>query len=354
LLNTTTLNEEQKDCLDTIRTSGNNLLQIVRNILDYNNLESGTRKLSPEPVSIKECFKEITDSFELSASRKSIKLTSEIAQEIPDKILGDAKGLLQILRNLTDNAIKFSKDGEVTISAQAQQQGNDSVKLTFAVEDQGIGIAVKDQSNLFQPFSQVDSTYSRQFEGTGIGLSICKRMIELMSGEIWVESEAEKGSKFSFSLDAAIVKTESEQANAESPAEEAEPISLDQQFAERFAMKILVAEDNPMNQKLITKVLKKLGYQPELANNGLEAVEMTKKDVFDLILMDLQMPEMDGIEASKIIINEIDEDKTPKIIALTANVSDEVRETCVKAGMSDYMSKPLKINKLAEILQKYA
>jgi signal transduction histidine kinase/CRP-like cAMP-binding protein/ActR/RegA family two-component response regulator len=354
LLTTTTLNDEQKECLDTIRTSGNNLLQIVRNILDYNNLESGTRKLAIDKLSIKECFKEIQTSFEPSAKRKSIIFETHIADELPEEIEGDTKAILQILRNLTDNAIKFSEKGKTTVSVRLDEKNNDSIKLTFTVEDQGIGVDQKDHANLFQPFSQVDSSYSRKFEGVGIGLSICKRLVELMKGKIWIESEPDKGSKFHFTIETKAISPKTEQPAEAGASAKEEDVALDQNFAEKFAMKILVAEDNPMNQKLITKVLKKLGYAPELASNGLEAVEMSKQEAYDIILMDLQMPEMDGIEASRIIINELEDSNKPKIIALTANVSDEVKEACVQVGMSDYMTKPLKIDKLATILQKYA
>ena len=354
LLTTTTLNDEQKECLDTIRTSGNNLLQIVRNILDYNNLESGTRKLTIDKLSIKECFKEIQTSFEPSAKRKSIIFETHIADELPEEIEGDTKAILQILRNLTDNAIKFSEKGKTTVSVRLKEKNNDSIKLTFTVKDQGIGVDQKDHANLFQPFSQVDSSYSRKFEGVGIGLSICKRLVELMKGKIWIESEPGEGAKFHFTIETKAISPKTEQPEEAGASAKEEDVALDQNFAEKFAMKILIAEDNPMNQKLITKVLKKLGYAPELANNGLEAVEMSKKETFDLILMDLQMPEMDGIEASRIIINELEDSNKPKIIALTANVSDEVKEACVQVGMSDYMTKPLKIDKLATILQKYA
>ena len=353
LLQTTNLTEEQRDGLETIRNSGNNLLQIVRNILDYNNLESGNRKLSNEPISIRNSLMEIIESFDSSAKKKSLHLRLVFEQDLPNEIIGDSKGIIQIIRNLVDNAIKFSETGEVNISAWLTEIKKESAKINFMVEDQGIGIAKGDLANLFQPFSQVDSTYSRKFEGTGIGLSICKRLVELMNGDIWVESQPGLGSKFGFSYITKIVDSKSTLQASDSPPK-SETVVLDQKFAERFSMNILVAEDNPMNQKLITKVLKKLGYTPSLANNGLEAFEMTKEDAFDLILMDLQMPEMDGIEASRVILNELADGQKPIIIALTANVSNEVKETCVKVGMSDYMSKPLKIDKLAAILQKYA
>ncbi len=361
LIYTTDLDVEQKDCIDTIKTSSENLLTLVRNILDYTNLESGVLKVENQLFSIWECFKDIIDSYALPAARKGIEILSNISPDLPHEIEGDARGLKQILRNLTDNAVKFSKGGIIVLSAALKTNADNSNEILFAVQDQGIGIEVKDLQDLFKPFSQADSSYSRNYDGIGVGLSICRKMIELMNGRIWVESEPGKGSRFLFTVRTTTPLRDGIDGTAQSePSQEQEPLKnpkqivLDPQFADKYAMKILVAEDNAMNQKLITKVLKKLGYAPQMAGNGLEAVEALRKEPFDLVLMDLQMPEMDGVEASRIICQELSRNDKPTIIALTANVSDDVKRDCYEAGMKDYMTKPLKINKLAKILQKWA
>lgn len=355
LLYTTGLTSEQKDCLDTISTSSENLLRMVKNIFDYNNLESGVVKLENENFSVKGCLDEVVGEYRIQAEKKKLHLVSLLSPDLPEKIEGFTKGIKQVLLNLTDNAIKFSEKGTIVISAHPNQIENQLLEIIFCVEDQGIGIAEGEFSNLFQPFSQVDSSYARKFEGSGIGLSICKKFIELMDGNIWIESKPGYGSKFSFSVKTATSLTNKLITTAKpATGKVAKPQILDQQFAKKFELKIMVAEDNAMNQKLITKVLNKLGYSPVIVNNGQEAVQLAETESFNMILMDLQMPELDGIEASKIISQKSIPGDRPVIIALTANVSEEVKNTCLDAGMKDYMTKPLKIDKLAEILQKWA
>ncbi|MCP4755242.1 MAG: response regulator [Proteobacteria bacterium] len=351
----TDMDSEQQDCMDTIKKAGDNLLKIISSILEYNNLESGTVKSENRAFSVQDCFGEIDDVYASNADNQGLKLLFHISPDLPGGMSGDDRGIKQVLKKLTDNAIKFTEQGSVNISADFRTAAENRIDILFTVEDTGIGIDPEHITNLFQAFSQVDSSYSRKYEGTGIGLSICKKLVALMKGKIWVESELGIGSKFQFSVPVDTLLSEDESAaELDAPRDKAEIPELDQHFAEKVTLDILVAEDNLLNQKLVGKILKKLGYTPKIVSNGLEAVEAFRKESFDLVLMDLQMPEMDGLEASRIICSESTEDNDPKIIALTANVSEEVKDTCLNAGMRDYMTKPLKIAKLAEMLFKWS
>jgi len=345
----TTLDIEQESYLDTIKASSEKLLGLVRNILDFSNLDSSNLPLKNEPFSLKECFNEASEAFSPLARKKGLQFNTSLSSEIPEKMMGNARGVLQIIRNLTENAVKFSKEGEINLSATlASRQGN-LFSILLSVEDTGIGIDENRLGDLFQPFSQGDSSISRSFDGAGIGLSLCKKYVDRMDGNIRVESQVGKGSRFEVQLKlaAADITNESDIEVHDNLA-----LSPDSSFSVKYPLDILVAEDNAMNQKLIKKVLEKLGYTPVIANNGLEAVECNREKEFDLILMDLHMPDMGGLEASQIINEEKKGANKPKIIALTANVSDEVRDSCMKAGMTDYTTKPLKINHLMSMLQK--
>lgn len=346
----TDLNEEQKDYLDTIKTSSENLLSLIRNILDFSNLETQNASFKAEPFSIREFIDEIIANFTLLAEKKGLRLKSSISSQLPSKMSGYTRGIMQILRNLTENAIKFSDSGEIKISAKPKSRQKENIELLLTVEDRGIGIDKKNLENLFQPFFQLDSSSSRSFGGAGIGLSLCKKYTEIMDGDIRVESKIGKGSKFEVVLNLKAVKPENDTQKTAPNIKKSSP--LDKEFSQKHPLKILVAEDNIMNQKLIQRVLEKLGYAPHIVNNGLKAVEANRSRRFDLILMDLQMPEMDGIEASRIITEEMPPLEKPKIIALTANVSETVKDACLAAGMSDYTTKPLKLNHLVTILQK--
>lgn len=348
------LTEEQKECLNAIRASNEVLYTRVKNILDYNEIESGSLAVKSMPFSIRNIMEEIYERYLTNAKEKGLQFTSEISSEIPDRISGYEKGVVLILRNLVDNAFKFTKKGTVNISAACHRK-NDNTFLCLEVEDSGIGISKEKIQKLYQPFTQENSTYSRGYDGTGIGLSISYRICELMKGEFTVDSVPGKGTKFQINIPINVI----DDCNLSDIPKEMTPpklktIDLNAEFAENYPLRILVAEDNPMNQKLIQKVLQKLGYQPDIAGDGKQAVDAVKNNDYDIVLMDLQMPNVDGIEATATIVNELDAAKQPSIIALTANVSDDVMEECFRVGMKDFMSKPLKIDKLAEMLKKFA
>ncbi len=346
----TELNEEQKGYLDVVKTSSENLLSLIRNILDYSNLESEKKPLTVEPFSLKECVDDIVLTYAIHARKKGVPLKTDLSPDLPEKLNGHVRGILQILRNLIDNAIKFTEKGEVAVSVKLLSLKDTIAEIRITVEDTGIGIDEDRLDDLFQPFSQADSSFSRSFDGAGIGLSLCRKYADRMEGDIKVTSEIGKGSRFEVFLKLTTVAESAEATNRETKTgPTAQP---DISFSQKYPLNILVAEDNALNQKLIKKVLEKLGYTPEMASNGLEAVERNRSDDFDVILMDLQMPKMDGLEASRIINQEMNPFGKPKIIALTANVSEDVKESCFNAGMVDYTTKPLKINHLVTLLQK--
>lgn len=341
----TKLTDEQIGLLDTLNASSHNLLNLIRNILDFNNLESENRKLQIEPFSLKESIAEIAIAFGPQAQKKGINLKTVFAPDLPDKLFGNTRGVLQILRNLTDNAIKFTEQGEVILSAEQVIDGTAKPAISITVTDTGMGIGEERLEDLFQPFAQADASFSRSFDGAGIGLSLCRKYVDKMGGRINVSSTIGKGTQFAVILQMDPVTNTGK-------AKKTETVVPDTSFSGKYPLRILIAEDNALNQKLITKVLEKLGYTPEIANNGQEAVERARAEAFDLILMDLQMPKMDGLEAARIITDQKDTTSAkPDIIALTANVSEDVKEACLKAGMVDYTTKPLKLNHLVKLLQ---
>ncbi|MDH5559905.1 MAG: ATP-binding protein [Deltaproteobacteria bacterium] len=353
LMHQTDLNEEQKDFIDSIKTGGDALLAIVKNILDYNDLESQSMKISPRSFSLRGCLREVIRHHESMAKSKKIQIELKLAEDFPDQVIGDENKLSQVLMNLINNALKFTNQGMINIDGEIHKKGAEEMTALFWVTDTGIGIPQDQYSKLFQPFVQVDSTLARKFEGTGLGLAISRRIIQLLGGEIWFDSEPGKGSAFFFTVPLKQDRSQQEQAKVEEVVESVQ-VKYSTDFAANYPYKILVAEDNKMNQKLIKKVLSKLGYESRLAENGFEAVLALRKEHFDLILMDLQMPEMDGQEAAKMIRQESGENNDLKIIALTANIVDGIKESCLESGMDDYMAKPLRIDKLAAMLQKWS
>ncbi len=353
LLAETQLDNEQRDCMESIRTSGDTLLEIVRNILDLSNLEAGTLSLVNSDFILKKVVDDAVKQSRWAAERKHLTIDVQQDEQNFSNLVGDPDRIQQILVNILSNAIKFSKKGKIRVLIKSAELTTSKVEISASISDEGIGIPEEKIPQLFDAFSQADTTFSRKFDGTGIGLSICKSLIELMGGKIWVETELGAGSTFHFQI--VTEKGSDSEIADQHPLHKKSPFpeKLDATFSESFPCRILVAEDNAMNQKLIGKVLSKLGYSPVFAENGELAVDAARKSVFDLILMDLQMPEMDGKTASIIIHKELPKSHVPKIIALTANVMDGIRESCLEAGMVDYMAKPMRMDKLAAMLYKW-
>lgn len=344
LLAQTPLTEEQKDYLATIIASGRNLLNIINDILDFSKIESNQVELENIAFNLPAAIDEVIKILTIRANENNVALNVILADNVPRYIKGDPLRLKQIITNLVNNAIKFTYEGSVTVDVGVEKDGDQSVKLLFKVIDTGIGISPEGKEKLFKAFSQADTSTTRKYGGTGLGLAISKSLCEMMDGEIGVESEVGKGSTFWFT--AVFEKVPPSEIPEEKP--EAEVIETQMK-----PLHILLAEDNLINQKVAVANLKKFGHMIDIAKNGLEAVEMARKSCYDLILMDIQMPEMDGYEATTIIRAEEAEKGThTPIIAMTANSFEADRERCLAIGMDDYISKPFRINDLVSILKK--
>lgn len=482
LLLGTPLDEEQREFVSTIRTSGDALLVLINDILDFSKIESGRFDLEEVPFDVQECIEETLDVLSARAAEKDLELAYLVDDDVPRFFSGDESRLRQILVNLVGNAVKFTEKGEVFVSLSARRLEDERFELEFSVRDTGIGIPANRMDRLFKSFSQVDSSTTRNYGGTGLGLAISRRLVELMGGRIWVRSEAGKGSTFSFTIKTSVLAASTPvspedgegvlqgkrilivddnatnrrvlmlQARrwgmlptlAESGAAALDLLKSGQSFdlavldmcmpgmdglelarsirarnggadfplvllssvgrlsparrdrglfgailpkpvkaAHLFSvfrkvlggeeaspapvasisgpesrdfkpvpLNILVVEDNPVNQKVLVRILERLGYSADLAGNGLEALASLHRQRYDVVFMDVQMPEMDGLEASRRIRNEWPPAKRPRIVAMTANALKGDRELCLDAGMDGYLSKPVRIEDIKKALEE--
>lgn len=483
LLNSTPLTDEQKEYLEMLHISADNLLDIINNVLDISKIEAGQIELEKTEVDLRQTVESVGITLGIKASQKGLELLCHVEPDVPRYIIGDPTRLRQILINLVGNSIKFTEKGEVDLSVEKIKSEDDKVDLLFQVRDTGIGIPKEMQSKIFESFTQVDAATTRKYGGSGLGLNISKQLVELMGGKIWVESELEKGSTFKFTLPFTVVKKprEAEVVHPEikglkvliiddnatnrlilqktllswdclsaevedglsalkelelarekgnpyqliltdknmpemdgfevvrkikelpgykevpiimlSPDKSIDDVARSKELgiidfilkpvrrsrlysailkavesekkekvtekvkAESLLkgklLKVLLAEDNIINQKLGVRLLEKQGWRVTVANNGKEAVELVQEDGFDLVLMDVQMPEMDGIEATKEIRKrEKETGRHIPIIALTANAFEEDRRRCLESGMDEYTTKPIKIKELFLMIDK--
>ena len=491
LLLDTELDTQQYDFVNTIRSSGDALLTLINDILDFSKIESGKLELEQQPLNIRDCIEETLDMMAPKASEQGLELAYLIYKNTPSNVIGDVTRIKQILVNLVGNGVKFTPKGEVIIAVTSHKIGDQNsafsdpdptYEIKFAVKDTGIGIPGDKLDRLFQAFSQVDSSTTRNYGGTGLGLAISRRLVEIMQGKMWVESQEHHGSTFYFTITAKAAPTRHLTPRAESPQaaqlqgkrllivednkthrqilnlqtqawgmipivtcsgaealrylERQEPFDLavlDMQMPEMdgielatkirqmaayrnlplvvlsslgvskidagkvdfaailskpikqlqlhdvlakvlggrsdlmeqvrseqensskipdpsHSLRILLAEDNLVNQKVAIHMLKKIGYQADVVMNGLEAIETLQKSVYDVVLMDLQMPKMDGIEATRHIIAHCPPERRPQIVAMTANAMEGDREICLAVGMNDYITKPINIEQLAKAL----
>lgn len=479
LLQDTHLTAEQLDYVQTIRISGESLLTIINDILDFSKIESGHIELEEQPFRLRACIEDALDLFAPAAAEKHVELAYLIEEDIPQCLIGDVTRVRQILVNLLSNALKFTSEGEVVVRLEAERLTDESYRLHFSIRDTGIGIPPERLAVLFDPFTQADASTTRKYGGTGLGLTICKRLAELMRGEMWVESVLHRGSTFHFTIEATVAPEQPQTYNDEdlapltrkqvlivddnatnrkiltlqtqawgmfphavasgadalalleagarfdiaildmqmpemdgltlayiindqlkgdtfpmvmlsslgrqirtddSPlaASLSKPIKQSQLYnvlqqvlgektfrnlspvlnpipardVRRKSLRILLAEDNQVNQKVALRLLDRLGYTADVVANGLEALDAVQRIQYDVILMDVQMPEMDGLEATRLLRAWYAEENRPYIVAMTANAMQGDREMCLEAGMDDYVSKPVRVENLAAALER--
>jgi CheY-like chemotaxis protein len=470
----TPLNDEQREFMETIRSSSKSLLTVISDILDFSKIEAQKLTLMRQPMVLGKVMEEALDMVSSTATSKGLEIICDIDKDVPAAVFGDSGRLLQILVNLMGNAVKFTEKGEVLLTVGALRQSG-GVEIKFAVKDTGIGIPEDRMDRLFQSFSQADPSVTRRYGGTGLGLAICKSLVEMMGGRIWAESTPDKGSTFYFTIIAeevpslesgqfrcelkgkrllivafsdTILRALSNQAsswgmvpvavssgsqalesikrgdafdlvvldlaladmsgfklarmihelpgrstipllmmkplgNKESSADISEMLikptkpshvfkalrraifavkkeengtspssAFDAGLAKRYPLRILVAEDNPVNLKVVTRTLGRMGYRPDIASSGLEVLDALQINRYDLILMDIQMPDMDGIEGTKLIRALHPGGQNPRIVAMTALAMDGDKERCFEAGMDDYLSKPVRVEELVSVLER--
>ncbi|MFE4569459.1 PAS domain S-box protein [Paenibacillus chitinolyticus] len=344
LLETTSFNSEQREYLNIIRKSGDTLLGIINDILDFSKIESGVTELVEEPFDLRTCILESVDLLTPKAIEKNLEMICAMSQNMPSTLLGDAKRLKQVLINLIGNAVKFTSTGNITVSVKKQAQSQGTVDLLFQIKDTGIGIPKEKADKLFQPFYQLDNFMTRETEGTGLGLAICKKLVQLMGGDIWIEQSDEPGAHFLFNV---VLKE---------AVREAVPLPKDKTAAEKasgHSLKILVAEDNRINQLVLVKMLTNQGHTVRVVDNGSEVVEAALTERYDIVFMDVHMPEINGLDAARMIKEALRPEEYPIIVAVTANALKGDREKCLAAGMDDYISKPIFSRTVNETIQKF-
>jgi signal transduction histidine kinase len=354
LLQSTPLNCSQREFTDTIRTSGDALLSIINEILDFSKIEHGHIELENAPYDLRRCIADAVEiAFPPSAGRE-LSLSRQIADDIPARLMGDAFRLRQVLVNLIANAVKFTERGEIVVSASrvpAPAGAPTADLIRVSVRDTGIGIPADRHDRLFQAFSQIDASTTRKYGGTGLGLAICHRLVTLFGGTIRVESRPDEGSEFIVELPL-LPAPEPTPSDPREPADPVPAEALDTSFASRYPLRLLLVEDNPVNQRVACLLLKKLGYSPAVAVNGAEALESVAREPFDVLLLDVQMPVMDGLECARRLRAGYPDGSRPWIIAMTANALEGDREICLAAGMDDYTSKPMRVPVIAEALRR--
>lgn len=337
----TDLSQEQRENLMTAKTCANSLLKIINDILDFSKMEAGKLIIENISFDIKAIIEEVIKVHSPRAVDKRLEFNYAFSSNIPQYLIGDPSRLKQVLHNLVSNALKFTEEGEVWVRVKMAEESDGYIKLKFSVSDTGIGISKYNMDKLFKSFSQVDGSFTRKTGGTGLGLVISKQLIEMMGGELWVESMEKVGSEFNFTLRFKVGEKIKEQHTKMLPIRR-----------QAKALKILLVEDDKLNQMVTVRILKERGYIVDTANNGREAVEMYKRGQYDIILMDIQMPEMDGIEATRRIRKIEGSNKRIPIVALTAYALLGDRERFIEKGMDDYVAKPIKIDKLFYVIEK--
>ena len=370
LLHKTELNSEQKSYIDAINESGSSLLNIINDILDYSKMEAGKFRIHCHDVDIREDLKSIVSLYLPEATSRNLVIDTWIHDDVPQIVSADGHRLRQVVINLLNNAIKFTEKGSISISVSTTPPKNTTelqtlkahadaascvedcdLRLYFSVTDTGIGIVPEDQEKLFQSFSQVEDFEDREFGGTGIGLAISKKLVNLMGGDFRVSSQKDKGSTFTFSIFSRDL--DNEVTTSESCCEDTETSNLNEFIGKSEKARILVTDDNEINRIVAEGLIQSLGYQVESSSSGADTLNRVKQTPYDLILMDIQMPGIDGLETTRQIRQEIPKAQQPVIVAMTADSRDEIEKVCKSSGMESVLQKPITEEKLMELFQEH-
>jgi signal transduction histidine kinase/CheY-like chemotaxis protein len=330
---------QHRERVETIRSSGESLLALLNDILDFSKVAAGRLVIEETPFDVHRCLTEAVALLAAAAEDKGIALDCWVEPGVPRAVVSDPARVRQILVNLLGNAVKFTPAGKISASLALASREGGLCELRFAVRDTGIGISEDDLARLFQPFSQADASTSRRFGGTGLGLAISRSLAERLGGRIWVESTPGRGSVFAFTIRCREAVPASVAAT--------QPLSLEglRLAAAPPSLRILLAEDNEVNRKVALLMLERLGNKADVAVDGIEVLEALRRQTYDLVLMDIQMPRMDGLETTR-RIREEPAGRRPRIVAMTANALLGDREACLAAGMDDYLSKPMRLDDL--------
>ena len=343
-LKDTQITKKQNDLLDIIKASSDNLLEIINDILDFSKIEAGQVDLEFINFNLREEIKSVLKPLEIRAKEKNLSLNLSIDDKVPNIMNGDVLRIKQIIINLVNNAIKFTQEGGIKVDIKEESCINDKHCIIFKVIDTGIGVSLENQKKLFKSFSQTDASSTRKYGGTGLGLAISKNLVEMMGGKIQVQSQTNMGSTFSFNI---ILNTKSYEAPKKKTIQPEYKSILESKI-------ILVVDDNEINRKVAKMTLSRFGHHTDLAINGIDAYQKYLEKHYDLILMDVHMPEMDGLETTAMIRKHEKEDKISNpipIVAMTAAAMKGDKERFLEAGMNEYISKPFKIADLESILQ---
>ena len=350
----TALNPAQRSYIETVKRSANSLLVIINEILDFSKIESGTMELECIPIDWQSLVHQSLQGIAFEASQKGLAVSCKLANQMPLDCLGDPGRISQVLNNLCHNAVKFTERGFVAVKVQARHVDTHTCEVRVAVQDSGIGIAPEKHAFVFNAFSQADASTTRQFGGTGLGLTICKRLVEGMGGRMWLESTPGQGSTFYFSLPL--------QRGSQSPSSpRTQPAVVGQDIVPSpprgghgTGLQVLLVEDNPINQLLAKAILTNLGHQVETARDGREALDLFATRLWDMVLMDIHMPVMSGLDATRQIRKQEAPGCHTPIIATTAGAMEADRAACLAAGMDDYIAKPYKPQVLQDLLARMA
>jgi len=350
LLSRTALDEKQRRFLATLQTSAGGLMSVLNDILDFSKIEAGKLELREENCRVRVLVDEVTELFAARAELRGVRIEAKVEADVPTQVEADTERVRQVLSNLVGNAVKFTESGSITVRASVEEYKGQLFQLRFEVIDTGIGIEPALQGKLFEAFSQVDGSLTRKHGGTGLGLAICKQLVVLMKGRMGVSSEAGRGSNFWFVLP--LRRLEST-GNLELPVLSARPLAPPPSSNSGASRRVLVAEDNPTNQEVIRELLSGLGYEAHVVDNGLEALTALEQECYPIVLMDCQMPELDGYGATREIRRREAGTCHIPVIAVTAHAFEGEREKALAAGMDDYVTKPLNPSVLSEMIQRW-